>query len=199
VLLANDDETQWLLDVDLLLQVIIQEHQFNIHMVYLSPIVCREGDEQEHRVQLNHRREDFIVVDAISLRVALHYKACLVLVHRPVLVPLHLEHPFHPDRLATGWEIDKALGVILLDGVHLFHHSLPLTGAVLDLGERGQLIRAHHVQFLSHQCTRREPGRHEDVAHVAEAKWGIITVVGIQVLIIDVIDHVCITGSSRES
>jgi hypothetical protein len=26
-----------------------------------------------------------------------------------VLISLHLEHPLHPNRLATGWEIDEAL------------------------------------------------------------------------------------------
>jgi hypothetical protein len=32
-----------------------------------------------HRVQLSDRREDFIVVDAMWLHIALHHKACLVL------------------------------------------------------------------------------------------------------------------------
>jgi hypothetical protein len=67
-----------------------------------------------------------------------------------MLIPLHLEHPLHPDRLKTGWEIDEALGTIVLDGVHLVHHSLPLTRATLGLSERGRLVKAHHVLFLSH-------------------------------------------------
>jgi hypothetical protein len=83
-------------------------------MVYLSPLVRCEGDEQAHRVQPSHQRRDFIIVNAMLLCVALHHKACIVLGHHPMLVPLHLEHPLHPDRLATGWEIDKALGAILL-------------------------------------------------------------------------------------
>jgi hypothetical protein len=73
VLLASDNETRWLLDVDLLLQVTVQEHQFKVHMV--------------HRVQPRHWHEDFIVVDAMSLRVALHHKACLVLGHHARACP----------------------------------------------------------------------------------------------------------------
>jgi hypothetical protein len=60
-------------------------------------------------------RENFIVVDDMSLRVALYHKVCLVLGHRPVFVLLHLEHSLQPDRLTTGWEIDEAPGVILID------------------------------------------------------------------------------------
>jgi hypothetical protein len=102
VLFASDDETHRLLDIDLLLQVTVQKCRFDVHMVHLPPLVHREGDEQVHRVQPSHRREDFVVVDAMSLRVALHHKACLVLGHRPVLVSLHLQHPLHSNRLATG-------------------------------------------------------------------------------------------------
>jgi hypothetical protein len=127
VLLASDNETRRLLDVDLLLLVAIQECSFDVHMVHLPPLVHREGDEQARRVQPSHRCEDFIIVDAMSFRIALHHKACLVLGHCPMLVLLHLEHPLDPDQLATGWEIDEATGAILLDGVHLFHHSLPPT------------------------------------------------------------------------
>jgi hypothetical protein len=179
VLLASDDETHRLLDIDLLLQVVIQERRFNIHIVHLPPLMCHEGYEQAHQVQSSHWREDFVVVNAISLHIALHHKACLVLGRCPVLISFHLEHPLHPNRLATGWEIDEALGVILLDGVHLLHHHLPLTRVVLDLGERGRLVRAHHVQFLSHQCSWYKPRCHEDVAHAAEAKRCVIVVVSI--------------------
>jgi hypothetical protein len=114
-----------------------------------------------------------------------------------VFVLLHLEHSLQPDRLATGWEIDEAPSVILIDGVHIFHHSLPPTQAALGLGERGRLIGAYHVQFLGHQCTRRELGHREDAAHAAEAELCVVVVVGIQVLIIDIIVHLRVTGSNR--
>jgi hypothetical protein len=91
VLFVSDDETRRLLDVDLL-QVTIQEHRFDVHMVHLPPLVRREGDEQAHRVQPSHQCEDFVVIDAMLLHVTLHHKACLVLVQRPMLVSLHLEH-----------------------------------------------------------------------------------------------------------
>jgi hypothetical protein len=48
-------------------------------MVYLPPLVHREGDEKAYRVQPSHWREDFVIVDAMSLRITLHHKACLVL------------------------------------------------------------------------------------------------------------------------
>jgi hypothetical protein len=115
-----------------------------------------------------------------------------------MLVSLNLEHPLHPNRLATGWEIDEAPGAILLDGVHLLHHCLPLTQAVLSLGERGWLIGAHHMQFLSHQCTSCEPKCREDVTHATEVKRCIVVMVGIQVLFIDVVVHLRVTDNSRE-
>jgi hypothetical protein len=119
-----------------------------------------------------------------------------VLGHHPVLVSLHLERPLHPNQLVIRWEIDEALGAILLDGVYLLHHRLPPTRVVLSLGERGQLIGAHHVQFFSHLCTWCEPGCREDVAHAAEAKRCVIVVVGIQVLIIDVVVHLRVLAPS---
>jgi hypothetical protein len=102
VLFASDDETRQLLDVDLLLQVTIQKCRFDVHMIHLSPLVHCEGDKQAHRVQPSHRREDFIVVNAMSLCIALHHKACLMFGHRPILILLHLEYPLHPNRLAIG-------------------------------------------------------------------------------------------------
>jgi hypothetical protein len=45
VLLACNNEARRLLDIDLLLQVIIQEHQFDIHVVHLPPLMCRKSDE----------------------------------------------------------------------------------------------------------------------------------------------------------
>jgi hypothetical protein len=63
----------------------------------------------------------------MPLHVAFRHEACLVLGQRPVLIPLHLEHPLHPDCLATRWEIDDALGTVLLDGRHLLHRHFPPT------------------------------------------------------------------------
>jgi hypothetical protein len=54
------------------------------------------------------------------------------------------------------------------------------------------------VQFLSHHCTWHEPGRREDVAHAAEAERCVVVVVSIQVLIINIVVHLHVTGSSRE-
>jgi hypothetical protein len=68
-------------------------------MVHLPPLVHREGNEQVHRFQPSHRCEDFIVVDVVSLHVALHQEIQLVLGHRPMLMPLRFEHPLHPNRL----------------------------------------------------------------------------------------------------
>jgi hypothetical protein len=81
----------------------------------------------------------------MSLRKALHHKTCLVLRHRPVLIPLHLEPVLHPDWLATMWEINEALGVILLDGCHFLHHRLSPAWTALSLGEVGQHVRDHHM------------------------------------------------------
>jgi hypothetical protein len=75
-------------------------------MVHLPPLIHREGDEQAHRVKLSHQREDFVVVDVMSLRIALHHKTRLVLGHNPVLILLHVVHPLYPDQLATRWEIE---------------------------------------------------------------------------------------------
>jgi hypothetical protein len=74
----------------------------------------------------------------------------LVLGHYPMLILLHLEPSLHPDRLTTRWEIDEALGVVLLDGHHLLHHRLPPAWTVVGLGEGGRLVGAHHMQLLDH-------------------------------------------------
>jgi hypothetical protein len=58
--------------------------------------------------------------------IVLYLESCLLLGHRHVLVPLDLEHPFHLDRVATRWEINEAPCGILLDGLHLLQHCLPL-------------------------------------------------------------------------
>jgi hypothetical protein len=68
----------------------------------------------------------FIVVDVMSLRVALHHEMCLVLGHHLMLILLHLEHPLHPDWHVIRWEINGALGVILFNERFLLHHCLPL-------------------------------------------------------------------------
>jgi hypothetical protein len=75
-------------------------------MVHLPPLIHREGDEQAHRVKLSHQREDFVVVNVMSLCIALHHKTRLVLGHNPVLILLHVVHPLYPDQLATRWEIE---------------------------------------------------------------------------------------------
>jgi hypothetical protein len=76
-------------------------------MVHLPPLVHREGNEQVHRVQSSHRCEDFIVVDAVSLLVALHKEIQLVLGHRPMLMPLRFEHPLHPNRLQPSGRLTR--------------------------------------------------------------------------------------------
>jgi hypothetical protein len=43
-----------------------------------------------------------------------------------------------------------------------------------------------------------QPGRREDVTHAAEAKWCVVIVVSIQVLIVDIVVHLRVTGSSKE-
>jgi hypothetical protein len=45
VLFADDDEAHRLLDLGLLLQVVIQEHWFDVHVVHHPPLVHHEGDE----------------------------------------------------------------------------------------------------------------------------------------------------------
>jgi hypothetical protein len=55
LLLIDDDEAHRLLDTDLLLYVVIQEHRFDIHVVHLPPLVHHESDEQAHRVQPSHQ------------------------------------------------------------------------------------------------------------------------------------------------
>jgi hypothetical protein len=59
-------------------------------------------------------------------------------------------------------------------------------------------IGAHHMQFLDHQCMWRKPKHREDVAHAVEVKRCVVIMVGIQVLIVNIIVHLHVTGSSWE-
>jgi hypothetical protein len=92
------------------------------------------------------------------------------------------------DRLATRWEIDEALGVVLLDG----HHRPPPAWAALSLNKGGRLVEAHHVQLLSHQCMRHKPNRPEDVVDNLY-----IIMVDVEVVVVNVIINIRIVVRER--
>ena len=81
------------------------------------------------------RANKLVVVDALPLRVSLHHEMHLVLGHRPLLVPLLLEHPFQPDRMATRWKISQRPSLVVFNRFHFRRHRLPPSRAALRLVE----------------------------------------------------------------
>jgi hypothetical protein len=41
--------------------------------------------------------------------------------HCPMLISLHLEHPFHLYRSMIGWKVGKVPSVIFFDGLNFLH------------------------------------------------------------------------------
>lgn len=81
VLVAVVDEARWLRDVHLLLELAIEECQFDIHVVHLPALLCHKCNQQAHGLHSSDGREDFLEVNTLALHIPLGNEARLVLNH----------------------------------------------------------------------------------------------------------------------
>ena len=70
VLLAGDDESRRLVDVDLLLQVSVEEGGLDIHVVHTPSFLGRQREEETNRLHSRNGREGVVKVDSLLLNEA---------------------------------------------------------------------------------------------------------------------------------
>jgi hypothetical protein len=75
--------------------------------------------DESHRFHSFHGGEGIIEVDPLPLHETACHQMSLVLDDGTGFIPLQLEHSLKGDRMVTTREINKLLGAVLLNYVHL--------------------------------------------------------------------------------
>lgn len=161
VFVSVGDEPWWLGHVDLL-EISVQERRFNIHVMNFPATVCRQSEDETHRLEPCHRCEHLLEVHTWTLHVALSDKSGLMLDYVPMLIFLHLINPFEADRTVACRERGESPGVVVIDGLKLFQHRTAPTILAFCLSERCGFFPCHEVQYLVVKqllCRLRSSGR----------------------------------------
>ena len=122
VLLARDNKTRRLSDVDLLLEVAIEEGGLDIHVMDMPAITSRKCKQDSSKLHPSNGRKGVIEVDSLLLEESACDQSSLLLDNGSNLVPLQLEHPFQGDHMTTDWKVSQLPSLVLFDGVHLLLH-----------------------------------------------------------------------------
>ena len=118
-LLAGDDESWRLVDVDLLLQVTVDEGRLDVHVVGAPALLSCQHEKEMHGLHPCNRCEIIVEVDSLLLHEPACNQSSLMLDDRTGFIFLQLEQSFDDDRTVTGWEVSQLPGPISLNGVHL--------------------------------------------------------------------------------
>jgi hypothetical protein len=97
-----------------------------LHVMNTPAFLGSQRKEESHRFHPYHGGEGIVEVDAFLLHETACHQASLVLDDGTGFIPLQLEHPLKCDRAVTTREINKLLGTVLPNRVHLrLHHGTP--------------------------------------------------------------------------
>src|SRR6266540_1633511 len=109
--------------------------------------MCRECEQESHRLEPCNWSEHFLEVDARLLHVPLCHESRLVLDDGATRVPLHLEDPLQADWTLATRRIDETPCTVLLDGVHLLAHRATPLGCSLSLGKHALFLGSPEVEL----------------------------------------------------
>jgi hypothetical protein len=123
VLHTRLDKSIRLLHVQLLLQVSIEKGTVNIHLVYVPVVLSCKRKQNANGLELGHWSKHLMEVCTLSLLIALHNKASLVLGDVPSRVALVCKQHTQQEHLAILRTGHKLPDLALMDHVYLLLSS----------------------------------------------------------------------------
>ena len=131
MLLSLDSEPWRLPDEDRFRQLTVEEGRFNVQVMDVPVLCCRQSKSQTDRLHARYWCKDLLEIDALALDKASGDEARLVLDNGAELVPFDFVYPLQADRTASwGW-IDELPSPVFLDRLHLLQHcSSPVSIAL---------------------------------------------------------------------
>jgi hypothetical protein len=112
--------------IDLFFQVPILKGWLYIKLIKQPTLMSCKCNEYFNSIQTSYQSKIFIEINFMQLRITLSYQSYLVLLHRTILIVLHLINLFHTNHFFVFFLINQHPSFILNHIYSLLHSYSPM-------------------------------------------------------------------------
>jgi hypothetical protein len=117
------DKARWLLAVDCLLKVPMEEGVLDVQLAHGPGTGRGDAEDSPDGCRFDHRTERLVIVDAVLLGISPNNPACLVTGESAVRVRLDFEEPFACQDIGAGRSWNEAPGAVVNESLVLLSHG----------------------------------------------------------------------------